>query len=151
MNAQAIDFSPAERKNGGMLKLDHRRIISWVAIAAVLFAALAPTLSHVFPVKNMPQTLWQKLCTAQGTKLLASNTQNEPLQDSAPGKVGMHFEHCPYCFTHAGSVGLVFDNNPVIAKTAFSFHFPRLFYQSPYPLFAWVSSSPRAPPVRFLS
>lgn len=90
------------------------RLASWIALAAIVFSALAPTIAHAFPAKNTPQILWQELCTAQGTKLIAngaipgsigqpgSQIPTQPSQD----KMGMHFEHCPYCFSHAGSVGL---------------------------------------------
>jgi len=90
------------------------RLASWIAIAAIVFSALAPTIAHAFPAKNTPQTLWQELCTAQGIKLIAndattrsigqpgSQIPTQPSQD----KMGMHFEHCPYCFSHAGTVGL---------------------------------------------
>ena len=90
------------------------RLASWIAISAIVFTALAPTIAHAFPAKNTPQTLWQELCTAQGTKLitndaiprsigqLGSQIPTQPARD----KMGMHFEHCPYCFSHAGSVGL---------------------------------------------
>ena len=90
------------------------RLASWIAIAAIVFSALAPTIAHAFPAKNTPQTLWQELCTAQGTKLIANDAI--PGSIGQPGsqiptrpshdKMGMHFEHCPYCFSHAGSVGL---------------------------------------------
>ena len=90
------------------------RLASWIAIAAIVFSALAPTIAHAFPAKNTPQTLWQELCTAQGTRLIANDAI--PGSIGQPGsqiptrpshdKMGMHFEHCPYCFSHAGSVGL---------------------------------------------
>jgi hypothetical protein len=84
------------------------RLASWIAIAAIVFSALAPTISYAFSSNSTPQTLWQELCTAQGTKLIANDAipasqfPAQPAQD----KMGMHFEHCPYCFSHAGSVGL---------------------------------------------
>ena len=84
------------------------RLASWIAIAAIVFSALAPTISYAFSSNSTPLTLWQELCTAQGTKLVANDAipgsqfPSQPAQD----KVGMHFEHCPYCFSHAGSVGL---------------------------------------------
>jgi len=92
-----------------MFKRAHNKAVSWIAIAAMLFASLAPGISHAFAAKNASQTLWQELCTAQGTKLIASNvagqsdasTQSKPVQSD----IGMHFEHCPYCSSHAGSVG----------------------------------------------
>jgi len=84
------------------------RLASWIAIAAIMFSALAPTISYAFSSKSMPQTLWQELCTAQGTRLVANDAIPDsqfPIQP-AQDKIGMHFEHCPYCFSHAGSVGL---------------------------------------------
>src|SRR5664279_3434408 len=90
------------------------RLASWIAIVAVMFSALAPTISYAFSSNSTPQTLWQELCTAQGTKLIANDAISKsikqlasqfPIQPSQD-KLGMHFEHCPYCFSHAGSVGL---------------------------------------------
>jgi Protein of unknown function (DUF2946) len=84
----------------------HNKAVSWIAIAAMLFASLAPSISHAFAAKDASQTLWQEICSVQGAKQIASNlgnpTQNGPEQNN----MGMHFEHCPYCFSHAGSVGL---------------------------------------------
>ena len=57
-----------------------------------------------------------------------------------------HFEHCPFCFTHAGSFGLapvIFLANQMGMSVALC---PALFYLSPHPLFAWTSAQPRAPP-----
>lgn len=61
---------------------------------------------------------------------------------------GLHFEHCPFCFTHAGSFGLApFTAVMATADTGASL-LPILFYRSPERLFAWTVSQPRAPPVR---
>lgn len=126
------------------------RLASWIAIAAIVFSALAPTISYAFSSKSTPQTLWQELCTAQGTKLIANDTipgsigqpgsqiPTQPSQD----KMGMHFEHCLYCFSHAGSVGLppatasfVFVATGQTAQLAESYIAPvlPLYYQSANP------------------
>lgn len=58
----------------------------------------------------------------------------------------LHFEHCPFCFTHAGSFGLVpaiFFTGQMGMSVALR---PALFYLSPHPLFTWTSAQPRAPP-----
>ena len=80
---------------------------SWIAILAVVFASLAPSISHAFPAKNNQPTLLQELCSAQGAKRfiavdLAVDTQKAPIQN----QTAMHFEHCPYCSTHAGTVAI---------------------------------------------
>jgi hypothetical protein len=84
-----------------------KRLTSWIAMLAVVFASLAPSISHAFPAKNNQPTLLQELCSAQGAKRfiavdLAVDTQKAPAQN----KAAMHFEHCPYCATHAGTVAI---------------------------------------------
>jgi hypothetical protein len=84
-----------------------KRFTSWIAMLAIVFASLAPSISHAFPAKNNHQALLQELCSAQGAKRfiavdLAVDTQQAPTQNQAV----MHFEHCPYCATHAGTVAI---------------------------------------------
>lgn len=84
-----------------------KRLTSWIAILAVVFASLAPSISHAFLAKNNQPTLLQELCSAQGAKRfiavdLAVDTQKSPTQNQA----AMHFEHCPYCAMHAGSIAI---------------------------------------------
>jgi hypothetical protein len=84
-----------------------KRLTSWIAMLAVLFASLAPSISHAFPAKSNQPAFLQELCSAQGAKRfvavdLADDTQKVPTQNQA----AMHFEHCPYCATHAGTVAI---------------------------------------------
>jgi hypothetical protein len=129
------------------------RLASWIAIAAIMFSALAPTIAHAFPAKNTPQTLWQELCTAQGSKLIATkliqstDVAGDQQQIPAQNNVGIHFEHCPYCFSHAGSVGLppatasfVFVATGQTAQHAASYIAPVL------PLYHQSANPSQAPP-----
>ncbi|MFA6178180.1 MAG: DUF2946 domain-containing protein [Candidatus Methylopumilus sp.] len=92
----------------GYLKKSYQRLVGYIALTAVLFAALAPTLAHAFPVKPDSQALWQEICSAQGTRQIpvTLDLQTAPKQQDQ-NKMAGHLEHCPYCFTHAGSVGLL--------------------------------------------
>ncbi len=98
-----------------MIQRSYQRIASFIALVAVLFAALAPTVSHALEAKNGQPNLWQEVCSAQGIKQIPLNgdSTNRPSKVSSPdkdqqfpNKMGMHFEHCPYCFSHAGSLAL---------------------------------------------
>ncbi len=91
------------------------KLASWIAIVAILFSALAPTIAHAFPSEKTIQTLSQELCTAQGIKFVANNAIPGPAdklglqtqtQPSSQDKMGMQYGHCLFCFKHAGSVGL---------------------------------------------
>lgn len=58
----------------------------------------------------------------------------------------MHFEHCPFCFTHAGSFGTPPSAEftaPLLIGAAIQ---PTLFLHSPRPLFSWAAAQARAPP-----
>jgi uncharacterized protein involved in copper resistance len=84
-----------------------KRLTTWIAMLAVVFASLAPSTSHAFPAKNNQPTLLQELCSAQGAKRfiavdLAVDTQKAPSQNQA----AMHFEHCPYCAMHPASMAI---------------------------------------------
>lgn len=149
-----------------MFKRSKQRLISQIAIVAVIFSSLAPTISHALASTNSTsqagrQTLWQDVCSAQGAKVISSDfaAQNENAQTLAStvksskensnptNKMAMHFEHCPYCFSHAGSVVL-----PTSATALFLAEINAVghiaSYASPFVISYYSSSHPtRAPPV----
>lgn len=99
---------------------------------AVLFAALAPTVSHAL-ASSTPAALTE-MCTADG------------LAKKAPANTMHGMEHCPYCATHGGAPAL-----PPHALTGFAVigghdFYPPLFYTAPQPLHSWRAASPRGPP-----
>jgi Protein of unknown function (DUF2946) len=149
-----------------------KRFAAWIACFAVLLAALAPSISHFVYVAKIPAThSTNHSATHHGESVPTAETELSDMaghdhghaspvpaeSDMAdhhhasashtPADKGMHFEHCPFCFTHAGSFGL----SPVAALTHpvvnGSSEFPSLFYQSPQPLFVWATAQARAPPV----
>lgn len=67
-----------------------------------MLAALAPTVSQALVASGVMDSGWVEVCTAQGTRWVA-------LGDDASTEAPV--EHCAgvcaYCFTHAGSFGLV--------------------------------------------
>lgn len=58
----------------------------------------------------------------------------------------LHFEHCPFCFTHAGSFALMASFAVQARLLPAGAQRPLLFYHSHQPLYAWASAQPRAPP-----
>lgn len=121
-----------------MFSLRTKRLASFIAMMAVVFASLAPSISHAFPAKNNQATVLQELCSAQGAKRfvavdLAVDTQKAPSQNQA----ATHFEHCPYCATHAGSVAItaspvtmfLAEINAIEHIPTYAVALPRSFYQ----------------------
>ncbi|MFO1217249.1 MAG: DUF2946 domain-containing protein [Burkholderiaceae bacterium] len=77
----------------------HRRIATSIATLAMLWAALAPALSHA--LGDRVGAAWVEICTTQGSRWMPSGGEREPL---APG-AGLVFEHCPVCSIHTPTLG----------------------------------------------
>lgn len=151
-----------------------RRVAAWIACFAVLAASLAPSISHALYAAGL--TDYAPASSAATHSLHSASLHDEEhltdMQGDAshehaahshhvsvhePGPSGkmpqdshssaLHFEHCPFCFTHAGSFGLAPFNAIIVVANAGSSTLPILFYRSPARLFAWTVSQPRAPPV----
>ena len=79
-----------------------QRFASWIATFAIVLAAVAPTVSQALVASGAMGSVWVEVCTAQGMRWVA-------IGDEAPADAPV--EHCAgacaYCFTHAGSFGLV--------------------------------------------
>ena len=119
-----------------------RVLTSWIAVVAILMAALAPSISHALSAKNGASLI--EVCTALGAKWVQPDGSSK---DQAPASGGVHpFEHCPYCSVHANAVGI--PAAPVVPALAISSSdlLPTAFLAAPHTLYAWVSAQPRAPP-----
>lgn len=113
-----------------------RTLHLWIALLAVLFSALAPSISHALAASSGPN---MEICTTDGVQQVSeAGGKHDPFQH------GM--EHCPYCATHAASFALLPPGTsglPVIG--GHDLH-PALFYHAPQPLFCWSAAHPRGPP-----
>lgn len=100
---------------------------------AVLFAALAPTVSHA--LASTTEAKLAEMCSV-----------------GAPGKKAptntMHgMEHCSYCAAHGGSALPPPPATMTFAVIGGHDFYPPLFYTAPQPLHTWTAASPRGPPV----
>lgn len=122
-----------------------RRFAAWIACFAILLAALAPSISQaVANAKQESGSGWAEICSVAGIRFVQVD---DGAADGKSGGKAMQMEHCAFCSTHAGSVGLP-PASPVLpllvaSDTAI---FPALYYQSPAPLFIWSTAQSRAPP-----
>jgi hypothetical protein len=77
------------------------RATAWIAIFAILLAALAPSLARALssPQKAMP---WTDICSVGGPQVA-----HDVAPESGSGQhEGMGLKHCPFCLTHAGQFAL---------------------------------------------
>jgi hypothetical protein len=127
----------------GMNKVT-RRFAAWIACFAILFAALAPSISHAMAA-SFGET-WAEICSVAGPKLVKVAIDETVSADPMSEKI-THFEHCPFCATHGGSFALLSGSSISIPQLEPVSTHPFLFFQAPSPLPIWTSAQSRAPPV----
>ena len=75
----------------------------WMAIFAVLLAALAPAVTQAMQGGGDPSQL--EICSQFGSKWISADNVAPGSKKSGPG--GWHtYEHCPYCSVHAAGLGM---------------------------------------------
>jgi hypothetical protein len=119
-----------------------RILTSWLAILALLMAALAPSISHALGSKFGPS--WVEVCTPSGAKWVQAGSG---AGDEAPATSGAHpLEHCPYCSLHANDIAVPAASVASAPLLLPAHDLPIAFLAAPRTLYAWVSAQPRAPP-----
>ena len=120
-----------------------RALIWWIAIVAVLMAALAPSISHAIGLTMPPS--WTEICSTVGTKRVPVDGDFAPKSHS-PGAMN-HLEHCPYCSLHldAGALPPVPSELPL--PLVLAHEVPAAFLHADRTLSVWASAQARAPPI----
>lgn len=122
-----------------------RRVAAWIACIAMLFAALAPSVSQA--MSAVPGDSWTEICSVSGTKFVKVTADKAEVSHHSKSDLH-HVEHCPLCVTHAGSFALPPTAGFSIPLIETQETHPSLFFQSPQPLPIWTSAQSRAPPPR---
>jgi|GEM_PF-655481 Flp pilus assembly protein TadG len=89
-----------------------KKLFSWVhkvALFAVVFASLAPSISHALAAKQGINSFAQQVCTTDGKKITIAvvTTKGQQLateltiaeteQAPSPRTIVSHLNHCPFC------------------------------------------------------
>jgi hypothetical protein len=127
---------------GLRLRPVHRIFVSWLAILAMVMAALAPAVSHALG-KSSPVT-WAEICTT-GSKRVAVEGDAAG-KNSVPGPAHL-LEHCPFCSLHGAAMGMPPASDLAIAVVTLPAETPAAFLHAARTQDVWVSAQPRAPPV----
>jgi hypothetical protein len=130
--------------NISMIDMLKRPILHiWIALLAILFSSLAPTVSHALNASGLAADTVE-ICTVNGYKLVKA-----PGSDSgkAPASAKHGMEHCAFCSTHGDSHALTGAPSVTLALAAGRDIYPPLFYTAPQSLHAWSTANPRAPPL----
>ncbi|MFM9916663.1 MAG: DUF2946 domain-containing protein [Rhizobacter sp.] len=116
----------------------------WIALIAMLALALLPTVSHAL-ASWRGQSPLTEVCTPQGSRQVTPDA--DPSGQGAPASVGLHLEHCPFCVTHLGALGMPHASASTALRSMTWVEKPQRFLHAPCTQFAWCSAQPRAPPI----
>ena len=124
------------------------KFINKIALCAILFAALAPSISHALAAKN-GTSFAQEICSTSGQKISIQVVTSQGQQlttelainNEQPAKsITMHLEHCPFCSSNAAAAVLPSNDLAIItlleisAQKAAKYAAPALvsrYYKSP--------------------
>ena len=114
----------------------------------MLFASLAPSISHAVAAARNNSSFWAEDGSMHGEVHNTADHQDHGAASHDPSHdpKASHFEHCPFCLTHAGSFSLLQTAAPSLHEMGGFSEFPFHFLPAPRLLFVWVLAQARAPP-----
>lgn len=121
-----------------------RCLTAWIACFAILLASLAPSISHAVVAVAISSSISTEECLIHGEAHDAADHHDHSAPTHDPK--GLHFEHCPFCLTHAASFALLQTASFTLHEVSGFSLFSVLFYQAPRLPFVWVPAQSRAPP-----
>jgi hypothetical protein len=124
-----------------MINLAKQRTLHlWIAMLAILFSALAPTVSHALAA-GQPADQGLMLCTVNGYKMVKLPGGD----DKAPADA-KNMQHCAFCTIHGGADALPSSPSVALALRTDRASHPPLFYRAPRTQHIWSAAQQRAPP-----
>jgi hypothetical protein len=101
------------------------RLIHKIALFAIVFASLAPSVSHALAAQN-GASFAQEICTTDGKKItiqvvttkgqrLATEFSQQSPSDKAPTGIQHHLQHCPFCANPSTDTVVEASHAPIIA------------------------------------
>jgi hypothetical protein len=101
------------------------KLINNIALFAIVFASLAPSISHALQA-NSGEGFEQEVCTTNGEKItiqvlttkgqqLATELPAQTSQSKSPTGIQHHLQHCPFCANPSTDTALQAPHAPIIA------------------------------------
>ena len=104
-----------------------------IALFAIVFASLAPSISHAIAAQNGTNSFIQEICSNGGKKISiqVQTSKGQQLfvdfaviqsaqQSTQPKNITMRLEHCPFCGGHFSALALPASNFVIIAQLTFT-------------------------------
>jgi Protein of unknown function (DUF2946) len=136
------------------------RWVNKVALFAIVFASLAPSISHALAAQqgaNSTNTFAQEVCTTNGAKItiqvittkgkqLATELPAQSTENKAPTNIQHHLQHCPFCANHSTDAVIQSPHAPIVAILAAQAQHIAVNSQAVLPRFSVLPPPAQAPP-----
>jgi len=88
-----------------------------IALIAIMFASLAPSISHALAAQQGINSFVQEVCNSQGQTItiqvmttkgqqIATNLDGIETESQSPASLVLHLNHCPFCANPNAQVGI---------------------------------------------
>lgn len=132
------------------------RWVNKVALFAIVFASLAPSISHALSAANNT-SFAQEICTTNGTKItiqvlttkgkqLATELPAQSTENTAPTNIQHHLQHCPFCANPSVDAAIQAPHAPIVAILAAQAQQIAVNAQVVLPRFSVLPPPAQAPP-----
>ncbi|MEQ1598630.1 MAG: DUF2946 family protein [Methylotenera sp.] len=132
------------------------RLIHKIALFAIVFASLAPSISHALAAQGSA-SFAQEICTTDGKKItiqvvttkgqqLATEFSQQSTSDKAPTGIQHHLQHCPFCANPSTDAAVEASHAPIIAILTAQAQQISVATQTVLPRFSALPPPAQAPP-----
>lgn len=135
-----------------------RKLFRWInkiALFAIVFASLAPSISHALAVANNT-SFAQEVCSTNGTKITIQvvTTKGQQLvtelpaqtSEKAPTGLHHHLQHCPFCANPSINAAIQTPHAPIVAILAAQAQHIAVNSLAVLPRFSALTPPAQAPP-----
>ncbi len=136
-----------------------RKLFNWsnkIALFAIVFASLAPSISHALAASNN-SSFAQEVCTTNGTKItiqvlttkgkqLATELPAQSTENKTPTGIQHHLQHCPFCANPSTDAAIQAPHTPIVAILASQAQRIAINSQAVLPRFSVLPPPAQAPP-----
>lgn len=132
------------------------KFLSKIALFAICFASLTPSISHALQT-NSGAAFAQEVCTTSGEKItiqvlttkgqqLATELPAQTSQTKSPSGIQHHLQHCPFCANSSVDVAIVAPQQAIIEILALQAQHIAVAHQAVLPRFSALPPPAQAPP-----
>jgi Protein of unknown function (DUF2946) len=136
-----------------------KKLFRWVhkvAVFAIVFASLAPSISHALAAQS-GTSFAQEICTTDGKKItiqvlttkgqqLATEFSQQSSGEKAPTGIQHHLQHCPFCANPSTDAAIEAPHTPIIAILTAQAQQVSVATQTVLPRFSVLPPPAQAPP-----